>query len=74
MNEVAQAIYGVARDAITDVQHQMVRPSVLFRPTITKDGNAWIALLGPDIQVGVAGCGDTPEDAMLAFDDAWYKN
>lgn len=50
------------------------RPSVLFRPEIAKDGNAWIALLGDNLQVGVVGVGDTPEEAMLDFDKSWYKS
>ena len=63
-----------ANDAIHDVQHQMTRPSVLYRPAIMKDGNAWIALLGEDLQVGVVGTGDTPEQAMADFDRAWSSN
>lgn len=48
------------------------RPSVLYRPRLSKDGNAWIACLGDNLQIGVVGCGDTPEDAMRDFDRVWY--
>ena len=46
-------------------------PHMLLRPEIFQDGNAWCALLGRDISVGVTGWGDTPEQAMAAFDIAW---
>lgn len=46
-------------------------PSAIYRPELFQDGNAWCALLGRDIAVGVTGWGDTPEAAMKAFDEAW---
>ena len=36
-------------------------PSVLYRPTVKRDGSKWCALLGENLQVGVAGFGDSPE-------------
>lgn len=33
--------------------------------TIEEDGNQWCALLGPDLQEGIAGFGDTPKKALL---------
>lgn len=50
---------------------EMQRPSVLFRPTVKKDGNTWCALYGPNLQEGVCGFGDTPDKAMRAFDAVW---
>jgi hypothetical protein len=47
------------------------RPSTIYRPDLFQDGNAWCALYGRDIAVGVVGWGDTPEQAMAAFDEAW---
>ena len=47
------------------------RPCVMFKPTLSKDGNMWCALFGDDLQVGVAGFGPRPIDAMWAFDQAW---
>lgn len=32
---------------------------------ITKDGNEWCALFGDDLQVGIAGFGKSPHDAIL---------
>lgn len=50
---------------------EMQRPSVLYRPALYPDGNKWCALYGANLQEGVAGFGDTPADAMRAFDAAW---
>lgn len=49
------------------------RPSVLFRPTLSADGSMWCALLGDNLQEGVAGFGETPDKAMRAFDEAFTK-
>jgi hypothetical protein len=50
-----------------------IRPSVLFRPTLSADGTMWCALLGGDLQSGVAGFGETPAAAMLEFDKAFLN-
>ena len=47
------------------------RPSVLFRPRLYIDGNAWCALYGGNIQNGLAGFGPTADAAMRNFDIAW---
>ena len=83
---IADAVESVARDAFGYVSHQaqMVgqewstaaqeqqRPCVLFRPKIMQDGNAWIALLGEDLAIGVVGCGNTPAEAMADFDRVFW--
>lgn len=48
-------------------------PSVIYKPKLMRDGNAWIALLGDNLQDGVVGTGSTPAEAMRAFDRAWYE-
>ena len=48
-------------------------PSGMYRPELFQDGNAWCALLGRDIAVGVVGWGDSPAEAMAAFDAAWTE-
>jgi len=35
--------------------------------TVVKDGNAWCALVGKDLQSGIAGFGDTPKEAIEAL-------
>ena len=52
---------------------EMVRPSVVFKPTLSADGDMWCALLGENLQIGVAGFGKTPAEAMTNFDMAFYK-
>jgi len=49
----------------------MAAPHVLMRPAVFKDGDAWCALYGEDLQMGVAGFGDNPSEACVAFDREW---
>ena len=49
------------------------RPSVLFRPKLSLDGDMWCALLGDNLQEGCAGFGKSPELAFLDFDREFYK-
>ena len=51
--------------------YEMARPSVLYRPVLSLDGDHWCALYGVNIQEGVAGFGKSPKEAMDAFDKAW---
>lgn len=46
--------------------NEMQRPSVLFRPELSTDGNRWRAHYG-----SIEGCGETAAAAMTAFDQAW---
>ena len=46
-------------------------PSTLYGPKLSKDGDQWCALLGENLQEGVAGFGDTPQEAFTAFDAAF---
>lgn len=48
------------------------RPSVVFKPKLSRDGNMWCALFGENLQEGVAGFGETPGAAMWSFDQAWF--
>ena len=34
---------------------------------LNKDGNQWCVLIGPDLQEGIAGFGDTPVEAIANF-------
>lgn len=53
------------------VERERARPFMLLRPSMFPDGNAWCALYGEDLQMGVAGFGDTPETAAADFDNNW---
>ena len=57
----------VAREAAAE----QCRPSVLFRPALSIDGDQWCALYGDDLQCGVAGFGDSPAEAMWDFNRQW---
>ena len=59
----------VFRGAVSEYE----RPSVLYRPTLYVDGDKWCALFGENIQIGVVGFGASPDEAMRAFDTAWFE-
>lgn len=58
---------------IAAVGYEMVRPSVLYRPEISIDGNAYCALYGEDLMSGCAGFGETMAEAMTDFDKNWTQ-
>ncbi len=63
-------IFESARGTLSEYE----RPSVLFRPSLSIDGDQWCALYGQDLQSGVAGFGKDPEAAMRAFDAVWNSS
>lgn len=60
-----------ARMAIVEACAFISAPHVRMKPRVFPDGNMWCCLYGEDLQVGVAGFGETPEKACEAFDKAW---
>jgi hypothetical protein len=62
----------LAQEAIAIIRNSYDRPSAVYRPSLTLDGDQWIALYGDNLQSGCVGCGDTPDSAMWAFDKAWH--
>jgi hypothetical protein len=44
----------------------------VLKPMLVKEGNQWCCLYGENLQEGIAGFGDTPHQAVLAFNNAWY--
>lgn len=60
-----------AQEAALLIRDEMARPSVLFRPSLSVDGDQWCALYGADLEIGVAGFGDSPDKAMRDFDARW---
>ena len=52
---------------------QEYRWSFMLKPKLSIDGNKWCALLGDNLQDGVAGFGDSPDEAYAAFDKAWTE-
>ncbi len=63
-----------AAQAVEDAAGEYKRPSAVYRPVLSKDGDMWCALLGENIEVGVSGFGETPAKAMTEFDKAWNQN
>lgn len=63
----------MAGAAWQNAAYDQSRPSVMWKPKLTIDGNQWCALYGENLQNGVAGFGDSPELAMYAFDVEWGK-
>lgn len=53
---------------------EMQKPSVLYRPSLSIDGDQWCALYGENLQDGVAGFGKSAYAAMLDFDKNWHAN
>lgn len=63
----------MAKNCWQEAAWEQMRPSVVFKPTLTKDGDMWCALFGENLAEGVAGFGPRPFDAMAAFDIAWLS-
>ncbi len=45
----------------------------LLKPSVMIDGNQWCVLYGANLQEGIAGFGDTPYLAVLAFNKEWHR-
>ena len=45
----------------------------IFKVTPIKDGNQWCALIGKDLQEGIAGFGDSPFFAISDLYDNFHK-
>lgn len=52
---------------------EALRPFMLLKPKLYKDGNEWCALYGENTQEGVCGFGPSPAKAAYAFDVAWNR-
>jgi hypothetical protein len=61
------------QEQIGMVGNELVRPSVLFRPTVSLDGNMYCVLYGENLAAGCAGFGATMEAAMADFDKNWRE-
>lgn len=61
----------IAQEAIGILTHAYDRPSAVYRPTLSLDGNMYCALYGENIMEGCAGFGATAEEAMWDFDKNW---
>lgn len=71
--QILQEAFASAAFAVETAGYEHKRPSSVFRPTLSADGDMWCALLGENLQEGVAGFGKTPAEAMTAFDIAFLN-
>lgn len=71
-NENIGHYFAMAKEDIHIIFSEYARPSAVYRPTLAKDGNAWLAIYG-DLPTGVVGVGSTPEEAMADFDKNWHN-
>ena len=77
-NDIPNAGYiadmlGRAADLTYQAAERSVYWATVLRLVPYKDGDKWCVLYGDDLQCGIAGFGDTPEKAVIAFDIAWSK-
>jgi hypothetical protein len=61
----------MAKESVRSAAAEYERPSAIFKPRLSIDGNQWCALYGDNLQDGVAGFGESPADAMWDFDRNW---
>ena len=71
-NDICHAATMV-KEAFQQLACELMRPAVVFKPKLSLDGDMWCALLGDDLQVGIAGFGKSPAEAMFAFDVEFNK-
>ena len=61
-----------SRISFTVEQEELGR-FALLKPRLFQDGNQWCVLYGENIQEGIVGFGDTPNNAIFAWNTAWNK-
>lgn len=71
-HEAHQVSYAIQL-AVADIRDEMSRPSVLFRPTLGKDGDRYKMYYGVPELGGCVGFGETPEAASRDFDKNWRE-
>lgn len=55
----------------TELDFSIIR---LTGAKVTQDGNQYCCLYGDNLHDGIAGYGDTPYKAVLAFNNEWNKS
>jgi hypothetical protein len=68
-------VKGTMMECAIDVARSIMAPHLLYKASLSLDGNQWCWLYGDNLQEGIAGFGDTPAKAAIEFDRAWgfYK-
>lgn len=73
IQQAASFAYERIGNAGVEAYQAQLLPSVLYRPRLFQDGNAFCCLLGDDIAIGVCGWGASPAEAVRDFDAVWYR-
>ena len=63
-----------ASNMAMDVLAEYSRPSTIYKPQLSIDGNMWCAMYGRNPMEGVCGFGKSPEAAFAEFDKEWCKS
>lgn len=66
-------IKALAQEAVGIITNAYDRPSAVYRPALTRDGNMFCALYGENLAEGCAGFGETADAAMWDFDKNWHQ-
>ena len=66
-------LHAIIQQEFVAAAYEMQRPSVLFKPEISLDGNMYCALYGTNLMEGCAGFGETIDAATRNFDENWWK-
>ena len=72
MTDISNDLY-IIRSAICEAAAFISAPHAVMRPKVYPDGDMWCALYGDDLQMGVAGFGETPALACSDFDKKWHN-
>ena len=72
-NENIGHYFAMIQEQMRIIFHEHATPAAIYRPTLSQDGNAWLAIYG-DLPTGVVGTGSSPEEAMQDFNKAWFKS
>lgn len=75
MDQVADAINAelVAAEVTAETMQRKGRWAVIYGLVPFIDGDKWCVLLGQNIQTGIAGFGESPEEAIINFDAEMAK-
>lgn len=68
---VLSGMPGTFSEVLYAIQDSLTAPRILMKPTLSPDGDMWCAMYGEDPVQGVVGFGETPAQAMAAFDEEW---
>lgn len=67
-----QAFSHLLNTKIEEVGNELMRPCVLLKPKLTREGDCWCALYGENLHDGIAGFGKTPSEAFYNFDHNFF--